>query len=125
MTFLKKLGIILAKATEIITGVGPLIRTVAPQYATQEQFLESELVQIGQIIVTVEALGQALGTAGPDKLKAAAPLVAQIILKSSIVGQHQIANPQLFQSGAQKIADGMADVLNSLKDDKIKTENKA
>jgi hypothetical protein len=124
MTFLKKLGSILLKATEIVTGVGPLIGQIYPQAAGLEQRVENDLVQIGQIIVTVETLGQALNTPGADKLKAAAPLVAQIILKSAIVGAHEIDNPMLFQQGAQKIADGMADVLNSLKPDRVKGESK-
>lgn len=77
--------------------------------------VESEIAQLGDVIVNVEAMGQALSIAGPDKLKAAAPLVAQIILKSSIMVGHSIDNQQLFTQGSAKLADGMADILNSLK----------
>lgn len=114
MSWLKKAGSILLKATEVLTGIGPLL---PPQYQHAQQVIVSDLKSIETIIVQVEAFGQVLGIAGPDKLKAAAPLVAQMILQSSIVAGRKIDNPALFQQGASKIADGMADVLNSLKPD--------
>lgn len=125
MKFLTKLGQILLKATEIVTGFGPLASALIPGTKDDKiiQVISTDLAQISQIIGQVELFGQALGIAGPDKLKAAAPAVAQIILQSSILAQHKIADPVLFQQGATKIADGMADVLNSLQD-KIDTIDK-
>ena len=120
MGFLKKLGTILLKSTELITGFGPLI---PPQYAHAEQILVSDLKAIQQVVVNVEAFGQVLGIPGPDKLRAAGPLVAQMILQSSIIAGHKIENAALFQQGSTKVADGMADILNALKDD-IQTEAK-
>lgn len=117
MTFLKKLGVILLKATEIVTGFGPLISTMVPNSGAVIREIQSDLAAIANVIVNVEAVGQVLGTPGADKLKAATPLVAQAILQSSLVAHRKIDNPALFQQGAQKMADGMADILNSLKDD--------
>jgi hypothetical protein len=123
MTFLKKLGQILLKATEIVAGFQPLIASTFPGVSGPVQVASRDLAQIADIIAQVEAMGQALGQPGADKLRAAAPLVAQVILQSSLLAQRQIADPMLFKVGAQKVADGMADVLNSLKDD-ISTSSK-
>lgn len=117
MTFLKKLGTIILKATEIVTGFGPLISTMQPKAAPVITEIQSDLAAVATVIANVEAVGQVLGTPGADKLRAATPLVAQAILQSSLLAHRKIENPALFQQGAQKIADGMADVLNSLKDD--------
>lgn len=124
MKFLSKLGQIVVKGLQIITGLQPVVSSVNPQIGATIQTVSVDLAQIGDIIVNVEAVGQALGIAGPDKLRAAAPQVAQIILKSAMLANHQIADGALFTQGSTKIADGMADVLNSLKDN-IETTNKA
>ncbi len=116
MKFLTKLGMILLKATEIVAGFAPLASAVVPGQAGNIQVVSADLAQIAGIITEVEAVGQALTLAGPAKLQAASPLVAQVILQSSLLANHKIANPDLFKAGAQKIADGMADVLNSLAD---------
>ena len=121
MTFLAKLGSILLKATQIVTGIAPFIPQA--QQGTY-QIISRDLEQVSQIIIQAELFGQALGIKGPDKLKAATPAVAQIILQSSILANHKINDAALFQQGCQKIADGMADVLNSLHDN-VETENKA
>jgi hypothetical protein len=125
MTFLKKLGAILLEATKIVTGFGPLASALIPGTKDDKiiQVVSSDLVQIAGIVTQVEVFGQALSIAGADKLKAAAPAVAQIILQSSLLANHKIANAPLFQTGCTKIADGMADVLNALKDN-VDTESK-
>jgi hypothetical protein len=123
MKFLTKLGQILVKATQIVTGFGPLVQQFVPVAGNAVAEVTSDLDLLAQIISNVEAVGQVTGLTGPDKLKAATPLVAQAILASSMLAKHKIADASLFNQGAQKIADGMADVLNSLKDD-ISTEDK-
>lgn len=123
MTFLKKLGSILLKVTEIAVGFSPIVQQLLPGSATTVATVSKDLAQIADIIVQAEAMGQALGQAGAQKLIAATPMVAQIILASSILANHKIANPGLFQQGCTSIASGMADVLNSLKDD-VQTEGK-
>lgn len=115
MTFLKKLGEIILKFTEIATGIGPLLSTAYPQSATAVTTVTSDLSQIAQIIAQVEAMGQALNIAGPQKLTAAAPLVAQIVLSSSLLVNQKIDDPVMFQKACTEIAGGVADLLNSLK----------
>lgn len=124
MKFLSKLGQIILKGVEIYTGFEPLAEMAYPGAKSTLQVVSKDLSEIASIIVDVEGVGQALALQGPQKLQAAAPLVARAILQSSLLVNHTIADPALFQQGAKKIADGMADVLNSLKDN-IETTNKA
>jgi len=119
MTFLKKLGVILLKGTQIITGLGPLIPGFNPTVGAK---IVDTLEKIGAIILNVEAFGVVLNTPGADKLRAATPLVTQIILQSDLMVKKKINNPTLFASGCLKITDGMAEILNSVKDD-VDTED--
>lgn len=117
MKFLSRLGQILLTATKIITGLGPIL----PQFQPQVNKATDTLEKVSGIITSVEIFGQVLGTPGADKLKAAAPLVAQVLLQSDMLVDKKIKDHALFVQGATKIADGMADVLNSLEDN-IDTE---
>ena len=119
MKFLKKLGSIILKGTKLVLGLGAT-GVVSAGTAT---VVVDKLREIRDVIINVEVFGQALNTEGPEKLKAAGPAVAQVILGSAILADRKIDNPELFAEGASKIADGMACILNSLKDD-IKTEDK-
>ncbi len=119
MTFLKKLGIILLKGTQLLTGLGPLIPGYNPTMGAK---IIDTLERISAIIVNVEAFGAVLNTPGADKLKAATPLVTQIILQSDLMIKKKISNPVLFASGCTKVTDGMAEILNSVKDD-VDTED--
>lgn len=127
MTFLKKLGGIIAKGLSIVTGFGPILSTTIPG-TRDDLFINkaaADLAQIADLIALAEVFGQVQGLAGPDKLKAVTPAVAQIILKSSVLVGKKIKDEAKFASGATKIADGMADVLNSLDEGDVKEESKA
>jgi len=119
MGWLKKAASIALKVTEVVLGFGPLITSLTPTKKDDQIYaaVAPSLTQIAGIIGQVELFGQALGLPGDQKLKAAAPAVAQIVLQSSFMAGHKIADPILFQRGCTKVADGMADILNSLKDD--------
>lgn len=112
--FLTKLGQIVLEGGRIVGLFSGAIQQIAPQSTGEIQTVSQDLAQIGDVINEAEIMGQALKVAGPDKLKMAAPAVAQIILKSAMLANHKIANEALFTQGATKIADGMADVINSL-----------
>ena len=114
----------LGKAGKIINTIGqvlglfsPAITTLFPGAKEEIKVVSQDIAQIADIIVLVEGIGQAGSLPGADKLKVAAPLVAQVILKSSIMAKHDIDVPVLFNQGVTKVADGMADILNSLKGD--------
>jgi hypothetical protein len=114
MNFLEKIGSVLLKFTQIIVGIGPVITSSEPSAAGAVNAIVSETEQLGSVITTVEAVGQALKLPGAQKLLAAAPLIAQVILKSGLMIGKTIADPVLFQQACTKIADGFADLLNSL-----------
>lgn len=114
MKFLTILGQVLLKGTAIFTGFAPLIQATVPGSSNVIQTISKDLTEIANIIAQVEAAGQALKLPGEQKLEMATPLIAQIIISSSIMANHKIANPDLFKAGCGKIAGGFADVLNSI-----------
>lgn len=121
MSFLKKLGAVLLKATEIAAGIYPFVPQA--QQGTY-QVVSKDLSEIANLVVEVEAVGQALGQPGAQKYAAAGPLVAQVILQSSVMAGKTIADPVMFQKGCAEIGGGMADILNALKPD-VPTTNLA
>jgi hypothetical protein len=124
MSFLKKLGGVLSKGLQLVGLFGPVVKLTVPGSDQVVDVVSKDLAQVAEVIANTEAFGQALGMAGSDKLKAAVGPVAQIILGSSLLAGRKIENEDLFKQGAKKIADGMADVLNSLHEDGVKTVSK-
>ena len=117
MTFLSKFAGILLKGIAIATGLMPLVAQSFPGAGGVVTVVENNLARIVQIVVEIEMIGQLKGLPGAEKAKAAGPLVAQIILQSSLMSGKKIANAELFNQGCVNIAGGMADVLNSLHPD--------
>ena len=123
MTFLKKLGSILAQGIALATGVWPLVsglfgsNTKAQQVGTQ---VVNDLTSIGQVVVQAEALIQTPGS-GAAKLQAAAPLVANIVKTSELVSGHKIANEALFIQGCTDLTNAVAEILNSLSSSSLQT----
>ena len=117
LTFLSKLGKFLAEGVAIAAGLGPLI---SPLFGSKSGAVASgigtavnDLTAIGGVVVQAEALLQGIET-GPQKLAAAAPLVANIIKTSELVSGHQIANNTLFIQGCTDLTNAVAEILNSL-----------
>lgn len=129
MSFLKKFGAVILKGVQIATGLapvfGPMVSTIAPSASGVVSTATNDLTAIAGIIAQVEAMGAALALKGPDKLKAAGPLVAQIIVSSSLLANKKIEHPDLFNAGATKVADGFADILNAIHADSLTTVDKA
>lgn len=113
MKWLTRIGGVVLKVSEILTGVGPLLTSVNPKAAPIVQTVVTDLQRLEAVIVQVEIFGQALGLPGAEKLKGAAPAVAQILLESAKASGHDIEDQALFLRGATKIADGLADCLNA------------
>ncbi len=124
MTFLQKLGTILLKVTQVITGFQPIQQVTYPQASNVVTKVLSELSLLSGLVVQAEAMGQALGIKGPDKAKAIAPLVAQMVLQSEMMVGREIGDVALFQKGCIGLGGDIADILNSLKP-KIDTQDKA
>lgn len=122
MTWLKKIGGIVKQIGVYAGLIAPTASLIFPGSKEKIDVVSHDLAELANIVVTVEAIGQTAGLPGPEKLKMAAPLVANAIVQSALLAGKKIENPELFAAGSQKIADGMADVLNSLKADVPITE---
>lgn len=123
MTFLAKLGSFLAKGIAILTGLTPLLSPLfganAAGAAGVAGKVVNDLTSVGQVVVSAEAL---LGAgSGPAKLAAAAPLVANIVKTSELLSGHQIANETLFMQGVTDLTNAVAEILNSLGPDSVKS----
>ncbi len=125
MTFLSKLGSFLAKGIAILTGLEPLILPLFGSHAQQASgmvgTLTNDLVAVGQVVVSTEALIQTSGS-GATKLAAAAPLVTNIIKTSQLVSGHKIANEALFVQGCTDLTSAVAEILNALSPDGVNSQ---
>lgn len=122
MTFLSKLGTYLARGVAVLTGLEPLISPLfGSKAATVAATAANDLTSIGQVVVQAEALIQGTGL-GASKLSAVAPLVANILKTSELVSGHQISNLDLFMKASTGIASAVADLMNSLSPDGVKSQ---
>ena len=117
MTFLKKLGVILARGVQVVVGFGPLISSMVPSVAGTVAIVSKSLSEIAAIVAQVEAMGVALKLTGAQKLEAATAASVSIVLQSTMMVGRKIADPILFRSGVGQIVNGTVAVLNSLKAD--------
>lgn len=122
MTFLKKLGQILAKGLAIAVGVGPLIVPFlgSGKSAQVAGTVVNDLTAIGQRVLEIETAIQTPGS-GAQKLQAAIPLVTNIIKTSELVSGKKIANEELFNKACIGYTQATVDLLNSLHEDAAKT----
>ena len=115
MSFLKKLGQILANAAGIAVGIGPIIQPFlgSGKAASVEATAVNDLTQISQVVVMGEAVVQTPGS-GLAKLAAATPLVLQILKTSQAFSGKKIANEALAEKGASDIVTGIVEFLNAI-----------
>lgn len=118
MSFLKKLGTILANAAGIAVGVGPIIQPfLGSGKASQiEATVVNDLTQISQIVTMVESVVQTPGS-GAQKLAAATPLVLQILKTSQAFSGKKIANEALAEKAAADIVTGVVEFMNAINAD--------
>lgn len=124
MNFLKKFGQLVANIAGVVAGIGPIFAAAIPGKAGQAiQTGINDFEQVAGVVQTVETVFTTINgpdaKTGPEKLLAATPLVAQVILQSSALAGKKIADPTLFQSGCAKVAGGFADILNSIHPDAV------
>lgn len=121
LTFLKKLGQILANADGIAAGIGPFIKPFlgSGEAAKYVGTAVNDLTQIAGVVTTVEAIIQTPGS-GATKLAAAVPLVQQIITSSELVAGKKVANNDLFVKACQEFTQATVDLLNSIHPDEAK-----
>lgn len=126
MKFLSKLAQYFAKGLQILGIFQPVVQQVVGSGSAAQiiQTVSQDITQIANAVIDAEQVGVALQLKGPDKLRAAAPHVADIILRSTLLVNHSIANAQLFNQGVNEVAGGFADILNSLHADGIQVQSK-
>lgn len=126
MSFLKKLGQVVAQVGALALGIGPLVSPLfgskGDQIGGQIQTVSNDLTLIAQVVVQIETALQ--GQTGADKRKAAIALIGPIIRTSQIVSGKKIANAELLEQGIGQITDGVVAVLNSIHEESVKTEIK-
>lgn len=120
MTFLSKIGSILLKGIAIASGIGGIIGQQVPGTAGTVTRVLGFLTELAPIITTVETIGQIKGIPGAEKAKLAGPLIGQIVLQSDFMIGKKIDQPDLFKLGCERVAGGVADILNSLRAEDVK-----
>lgn len=124
MSFLKKLGQVIATIGATALGIGPIVSPLfgskGDQVGGQIQTVANDLTLIAQVVAQIEAALQ--GQTGADKRAAAIRLIGPIIKTSQIVSGKKIADPMLLEHGVGQITDGVVAVLNSLHEDSVKKE---
>lgn len=124
MTFLKKFGQVLVNLAGIAAGVGPIVTPFlgSGKAASVAGTVVNDLTAIGSVVLQMETAFAALGSAtGADKLKAALPLVGNIIKTSELVAGKKIANDALFAQAIQEYTQATVDLLNAIHPDEVKT----
>lgn len=125
LTFLSKLGGILANVQPLVPLVGGLLAQYLPGTKPKDvvQTVTSDFAASLGVIAGAEAAGQALQLTGSQKLTMAAPQLAKVFLASSAFSGLKIQNVDLFNQGVTKAADGMADIWNSVHPDAVSTSH--
>lgn len=124
-SFLKKLGQVINAGGALVPVLGPLITGLAPKTAPTIQNINDELPKIIAVVAQMEAVGQALQLPGPRKLELAVPMVTQILLAAPFMHGKKIKDPTLFTQGVKNLTSGVVDVLNSLDEAAVETQQPA
>jgi len=127
MSFLKKLGLVLASVASTAIGIGPLVTPLlggGNKAAGVIGSVTNDLTAIGSVIAQVETIFAGQDGMSDQKLKAAVALVGPIIRTSQLVSGKKIADEVKLKDGIGRVTQGIVDVLNSLHADSVSNEVK-
>jgi len=121
MSFLKKIGQVLAAGLQLVGVVFPVLQPFlgSGSTATKVATAVNDFTAIGTQVIAIETALQ--GKTGAEKLAAAIPLVGSIVRTSELVAGHQVANEAEFSAGIADLTNATVRIMNSLKSDNIKT----
>lgn len=124
MSFLKKLGQVIATVGASAVGIGPLVLPLFGNKADKATAVfntaTNDLTAVGSLVLQTEVALN--GKPGPEKFAAALNLIGPYLRTSQLVSGKKIADEVLFQKGANEVTQGIVDILNSLHSDSVKTE---
>lgn len=109
------LGKIGSGLMKIVGLVFPIVIAATPAGKTQDI-----LTGVFNIVGVIERAFSGLQAAnpgqkfGPDKLKAALPLVKDLLLSSELIAGHKILDEQAFTDGCTQLINGAVQVMNSV-----------
>jgi hypothetical protein len=120
MSFLSKLGQMLAQGAALAAGVAPLFPGLfgsgkPAQIATTAV---NDLNAVASVVVQIETALQ--GKTGAEKFAAARNLIGPILRTSQLVSGKKIADEVLLQKGIDEITQGVVDLLNAIHPDAAK-----
>lgn len=117
VSFLEKFGVMVLQGMNLI----PQVTTVLESSAGQPIPVLDKLSQIAALVKQAEVMiSGVLGAgSGPQKAKAIAPLVAQIVMSSELVAGKKIPPEKMaaFNAACLRIGSDVADILNCLDSD--------
>ena len=122
MSFLKKFGKVLVNIIGIVTVGGPLISAAIPGDKDDKAIAKARdtLEEIsGWVMITEGMFAGVKDASGAQKLEAALPFVAQAIQRSEFMLKREIMDEEKFTAAIRTITSGIADLLNSLKDNDV------
>ena len=126
MSFLKKLGQVLATVATTAIGIGPIVSPLfgakGDKVGGEIQTVANDFTLIAQQVAVIEVALQ--GKTGAEKFAALLPLVSGVIMTSQVVAGKKIADAALLQKGVNEVSQGMVDILNSLHQDSVSSEVK-
>ena len=126
MSFLKKLGQVLAAVSTTALGIGPIVSPLfgskGDKIGGEIQTISNDFTLISQQVAIIETALQ--GKSGAEKFAALLPLVSGVIMTSQVVSGKKIADAALLQKGVSEVSQGMVDILNSLHEESVKNEIK-
>ena len=126
MTWLKKAGLVLGRVLGFVTGLAPLVGPAFGEKAgAAAGSVGSEVSNIVNVIATIEGAFTAVNgpttQTGPQKLKAASPFVAKIIMSTDALAGAKVKDEAKFNTAVTAITGAFADLLNSLDENSMKT----
>jgi hypothetical protein len=115
LSFLKRAGQILANVAAVEAGLEPIFKAALPASAGAtvdklDLIFKSIVATEGQFAAAFPA-----GQTGPQKLLAAASLVAPVLSTVDTIRGKPIADEAAYTKAIQTITGGIADLMNALK----------
>jgi hypothetical protein len=120
MGWLTKIAQAALKIVGVVTGFAPIIQgaVAGTSAASTVNSITDDFTKLGGVVTSVETIAQSLqGDASvEDKVKAALPLVSQVIQASELLTGKKIADESAYQTALTQITTGVFTLLNAIEE---------